>query len=672
MTISNKRLSINVLFLLTAALAMWGCGGGDGGGAGTGGDRGVGGTGGGVGSTPIADAGADIEVSSGFTVNLDGSASSDPDGASLTYTWTQTKGPDVTGGTGALTGENPAFPAPNAADTLVFELVVNNGNQDSPADTVRVNVFEDLNVAYFVDGDTGNDETGTGSRDNPFATIAMALSALTTNLEDIYVKTLAGGAAYDEAAAELSIPGGTSLYGGYDADWLRDAEGSKTALNTSHRGVQFFSVTQDAWFSGFDLQTADSPDADDDVYGVSGLGDGTAALYVENNVITTGNVEAGESTNPGSNYGVAMRILSMGNVRDNVITVGAGGEGAVGDDGDVGSIGSKGANASGNGEASGGAGGPGADGGHGGYRGGGLFGGDGGNGGNGVAGSAPLGGTIAGGTRGTGGTGAGAAGSPGNTGGRGQPGGAGSGAGDALDDLPAGALFPPSNGGNGRRGGFGSGAGGGGGGEASFFGVVGGGGGGGGEGGEGGQGGGAGGGGGASIGVWLDTIETSEVARNTITSGIGGAGASGGVGGGGGGGGGAGSHTNGDCVLGGCGSDGADGGRGGDGGIGGTGGGGGGGPSYGVVFGPNMAPTLTGNTITSGDGAAGGNGGDRGNGGGGGYSFAVYDRYLNDNVFATLNQNTLAAGTPGNGGTSGTGDGTQAGPDGESGTRNWQ
>jgi len=65
MTISNKRLSINVLFLLTAALAMWGCGGGDGGGAGTGGDRGVGGTGGGVGSTPIADAGADIEVSSG-------------------------------------------------------------------------------------------------------------------------------------------------------------------------------------------------------------------------------------------------------------------------------------------------------------------------------------------------------------------------------------------------------------------------------------------------------------------------------------------------------------------------------------------------------------------------------------------------------------------------------
>lgn len=242
MIISNKRLFTHLL-LLTAALTMWGCGDdGSGGGAGMGGDGG-GGNGGAIGSTPIADAGPDAEVSASFTVNLDGSGSSDPDGGSLTYTWTQVKGPDVTAGTGALTGETPAFTAPNSADTLAFELVVNNGSQDSLPDTVLVNVFESLNVAYFVDGDAGNDETGTGSRDNPFASIATAISALTTNLEDIYVKTRAGGAAYDETAAEISIPGGTSLYGGYDDDWLRDAEGNKTVLDTNHRGIQFFSVT---------------------------------------------------------------------------------------------------------------------------------------------------------------------------------------------------------------------------------------------------------------------------------------------------------------------------------------------------------------------------------------------------------------------------------------------
>ena len=108
------------------------------------------------------------------------------------------------------------------------------------------------------------------------------------------------------------------------------------------------------------------------------------------------------------------------------------------------------------------------------------------------------------------------------------------------------------------------------------------------------------------------------------------------------------------------------------GGIGGSGGAGGGGPSYGVTFSAGMAPTLTGNTITSGNGASGGDGGDRGNGGDGGYSFAVYDQDPEDAFFATLSQNTLTSGTPGTGGMSGALDTATAGIDGQSGTRNWQ
>jgi hypothetical protein len=658
----KNKLPVFALSLATA-FAFFGCGdsgGGDGGGGSAGG-------GGGDNTAPVANAGESVEVSSGFNVSLDGSGSSDADGDSLTYTWTQTKGPDVTGGTGSLSGVDPSFTAPDSVDTLVFELVVNDGTDDSPPSSVAVNVFEDLNVTYFVDGDNGDDETGNGSRENPFASIGKAVSELTTNLEDIYVRTRVGGEPYDETATDLEIPGGTSLYGGYDSGWARDPQGNKTLVQTNHRGVQFFSVTQDAWFSGFDLRTNDSTDATEDVFGVSGSGDGTFGLFVENNTITTGDVEAGQDSSPGSNYGVALRFLAAARVADNVITVGSGGDGLDGSDGDDGNPGDDGENGNrtGGNRAAGGNTGPGGNGGAGGARGGLTVGG--GNGGNGGPGTAPLGGTIAGGTGGDGGNG-GKGGGGGNTGGRGVPGAAGTGAGVLTS-----SLFVTSSGVTGSQGGHGSGGGGGGGGDANSVGVVGGGGGGGGEGGQGGFGGRPGIGGGASIGVWLTGVDDAQLAGNTITAGLGGTGGRDGVGGPGGAGGTPGTGAAGDDqgILG-NGAGGGGGGGGGDGGRGGYGGAGGGGPSYGVVFGAGMAPTLTGNTITSGDGGAGGVSFQRGNGGQGGFSFAVYDGDPTDAFFATLNQNTLGAGAPGLGGEGGGLDTAEPGTDGESGSRNWQ
>jgi hypothetical protein len=93
-----------------------------------------------VNHAPVADAGADQSVDQGDAVTLDGSASADPDGDALTFTWSQTAGPTV-----ALSDAHaaaPTFTAPAVtADTvLVFSLVVSDGTLASGADETRVTV----------------------------------------------------------------------------------------------------------------------------------------------------------------------------------------------------------------------------------------------------------------------------------------------------------------------------------------------------------------------------------------------------------------------------------------------------------------------------------------------------------------------------------------------------
>lgn len=83
-------------------------------------------------AAPTADAGSDQTVDEGATVELDDSNSSDPDGDSLDYEWTQTSGPDVTLRDAAT--ETPTFTAPEVSSRrdLVFELVVDDGAAESP------------------------------------------------------------------------------------------------------------------------------------------------------------------------------------------------------------------------------------------------------------------------------------------------------------------------------------------------------------------------------------------------------------------------------------------------------------------------------------------------------------------------------------------------------------
>lgn len=99
----------------------------------------------GANNPPVARAGSDRSVAELTAVTLDGSASSDPDGDPITFSWLQTAGPIVT--LAGANGAQPTFTAPDVAPgatvTLTFELTVGDGT-DTGSDSVNVRVSESL------------------------------------------------------------------------------------------------------------------------------------------------------------------------------------------------------------------------------------------------------------------------------------------------------------------------------------------------------------------------------------------------------------------------------------------------------------------------------------------------------------------------------------------------
>nr|WP_298930284.1 PKD domain-containing protein [uncultured Erythrobacter sp.] len=149
---------------------------------------------------PLADAGADQgPIDAGQTVTLDGTASSDPDGDTLSYSWVQTSGPAVT-----LSDSNsaePSFVAPQANGTVTFALTVSDGTLSSTDEvSIEVRAVGSITIIQRI--------VGTDTQVTFASSLAALSTSVTTNNGTAEVTAqLVPVGTYSVTASDLSASG---------------------------------------------------------------------------------------------------------------------------------------------------------------------------------------------------------------------------------------------------------------------------------------------------------------------------------------------------------------------------------------------------------------------------------------------------------------------------------
>lgn len=285
---------------------------------------------------PVANAGADQTVAANATVPLDGSKSSDADLDALTYSWSIVSKP--AGSAAVLSNPSavkPTFLADLGGD-YVFQLVVNDGAADSPADVVTVQVLAS-NILWFADlatyGGAVDSSPAVDVNNQVFVKDTYCVTSLSTGGTAKWEQCDFNDPPFSNKPRTAVTPGNNGyVYVGYEDGYVRP-------MNDNNLGVasqKYF--TGGSYFS--DLVLSDQGDlyfgADDGkLYMREPVAGGASWTYQTGGVVGTPAIAADGTVYFGSEDNSFYALDSLGVLKWSVSFIGGIGKPVVGSDGTV-------------------------------------------------------------------------------------------------------------------------------------------------------------------------------------------------------------------------------------------------------------------------------------------------------------------------------------------------